>query len=129
MKSARARAAQASPPAPSVAAEPPVEPTRGSECLESRGEDLWVRVHVKPRARREGLVGVRGAALEVAVRAPPVEGAANAAVEALLAATFGCARGAVQVVQGQTSREKRVRVSDMTLAEARVALAAAPWVA
>src|SRR5207253_1948667 len=51
--------------------------------------------------------------------APPVEGRANAAVGALLAAALGVAASAVRVVHGEHGRDKLVRVTGLSLAEIR----------
>jgi hypothetical protein len=51
---------------------------------------------------------MRGDAVKIAVTAPPEKGAANRALEKLLAEEFGLASGAVAVVAGGASRRKRV---------------------
>jgi uncharacterized protein (TIGR00251 family) len=84
---------------------------------------LRVRVHVQPRASRSEIVGLHGAALKVRVQAPPVEGAANEALAALLADSLGLPRRAVRVVAGATSRSKTVEIEGTTEAAIR-ALAA-----
>ncbi len=70
---------------------------------------LWV----KPRSSRSAVLGVRGDALEVAVTAPPVEGAANAEVVEILAKQLRVPRRAVVIVSGQSGRTKRVQVSGL----------------
>jgi uncharacterized protein YggU (UPF0235/DUF167 family) len=52
--------------------------------------------------------------LRVRVTAPPVDAAANEALLRLLAEVLGCARGAVTLVRGQTSRHKQVRVAGLS---------------
>jgi uncharacterized protein len=69
---------------------------------------------VIPRAGRTGVAGVRGDALLVRLAAPPVDGAANDALIALLADTFGCRRRDVTLVSGHASRTKRVAIAGMT---------------
>lgn len=84
-----------------------------------------LRVRVQPRAARSEIVGFReDGTLGVRVAAPPVDGAANAAVEALLAAALGVRASAVSVAHGATGRAKLVRVVGMTTDEARRRLAA-----
>jgi len=68
-------------------------------------------VRVIPRARRDELGGMRDGRLLVRVSAPPVDGKANAAVCALLAKTAGVPKGAVRVVRGKSSRDKRVEIA------------------
>jgi uncharacterized protein len=69
---------------------------------------------VQPKARRNQIVGMApdrdGAALRVAVNAPPEDGKANAAVIALLAEAFDVAKAAVSVVAGATDRRKLVEI-------------------
>ena len=67
-------------------------------------------VRVTPRAHKNEIVGTDGEALRVKLNAPPVEGAANAALCAFLAEALGVRKSAVTLVVGQTSRIKVVRV-------------------
>ena len=67
-------------------------------------------VQVVPRASRVAVGPAIGDRLRVAVTAPPVDGAANAAVIEALAAAFGVRRAAVGIVRGQTGRRKTVRI-------------------
>ena len=53
------------------------------------------------------------------VAAPPVEGAANAAVAALLAEVLGVRGAAVKIEHGARGRDKLVRVAGLTPAEIR----------
>jgi len=71
-------------------------------------------VHVQPRASRSEVVGTFGAALKVRLLAPPVDGAANDALVALLARELGVSRRDVGLVQGATSRAKVVEVDGTT---------------
>jgi uncharacterized protein (TIGR00251 family) len=67
-------------------------------------------VLVQPRASRAKLGPVHDGRLKVAVTSPPVDGEANAAVIELVAKSLGVAKSAVEVVAGQTSRRKTLRV-------------------
>ena len=62
--------------------------------------------------------------LKVRVRAAPVEGEANAALEAVLARALGVPKSAVQVVRGQTARLKQVAVEGLDEATVRARLSA-----
>jgi uncharacterized protein (TIGR00251 family) len=76
-----------------------------------------LNVHVQPGAGRTAVVGRHGTALKVRVAAPPEGGRANDACRALLAETFGAAT--VELVGGETSRQKRFRLSALDLEEFR----------
>lgn len=82
-----------------------------------------IAVRVIPRARRNEIAGRRGDALLVRLTAPPLDGAANAALTALLAACLGVPERAVSIISGGKTRDKRVAVSGIGLATLRRALA------
>jgi uncharacterized protein len=67
-------------------------------------------VRVQPRAARTEVNGVHGTALKVRVAAPPVDGAANEALIALLATCLDVPRRAVRIVAGVASRSKIVEI-------------------
>ena len=67
-------------------------------------------VHVQPAARRTEVVGRHGAALKIRLAAPAVDGKANAALCAFLAAAFGVPLRDVTIIRGETARAKVVRV-------------------
>jgi len=81
-----------------------------------------VRVH--PRSRRNRVAGEHGGALKLEVSAPPEAGAANRAVEELLASALGTPRRDVTVVAGHTSRSKIVAVAGLDATTVFVRLAA-----
>ena len=87
--------------------------------VKTRGGSILVSVHVQPRASRNEIVGQHGTALKVQLNAPPVDGAANAALESLLAERLGVARRDVRVVTGLTSRAKTVEIGGTTEAAVR----------
>jgi uncharacterized protein len=73
-------------------------------------------VRLTPRGGHDAIDGIEPLAdgrrvLKVRVRAPASEGAANAALIALIAKTLGVARRDVELVAGATTRLKRVRVT------------------
>ena len=85
-----------------------------------------IEVRVIPRAQRDEIAGERDGRLLVRVTAPPVEGAANAALCRLLAKRIGVARGRVSVMRGGSSRDKVVRVEGLSGPQLRAALAREP---
>jgi len=77
---------------------------------------------VIPRAKKTEVAGRRGDALVVRIAAPPVEGAANAALIDFLAARLGVARRAVRILSGDHGRDKRVAVDGVRAADVTAAL-------
>ncbi len=71
-------------------------------------------VRVMPRSSRNQIVGVEGGALKIKLTAPPVEGAANAALIEFIAEWLGVRRSAVSIVSGDKARNKLVRVNGVT---------------
>ncbi len=69
-----------------------------------------VSVWAKPGARVPRVETLEDGTLRVAVRERAVEGAANRAIEAALAAHFGVPRGAVRVVAGARGRNKVLEI-------------------
>lgn len=70
---------------------------------------------VQPKASRERVGPVVGDRLKVAVKAPPVDGAANAALVKLLAKRCGVRRGDVTLRAGQSGRRKTVFIRGLSV--------------
>jgi uncharacterized protein len=86
-------------------------------------------VRAQPRASRQAIVGVvddgrGGAALKIAITAPPVDGAANEAIARLVAEALGVPAAAVKVARGGTGRNKLVEVRGVGYEDALRRLAA-----
>lgn len=82
--------------------------------ITSTPKGICIDVRVIPRAGRTGLAGTRDGALLVRLNAPPVEGAANAALIEILSRTLGVPKRAVTIVAGGRSRLKRVQVEGVS---------------
>ena len=85
--------------------------------ITSSPDGAIVDVRVIPRATRSAIAGTRGDALLVRLKAPPVEGAANAELIRLLADLVDVPRRNVEIVSGERSRVKRVRIRGRTAAD------------
>ncbi|MCW3834958.1 DUF167 domain-containing protein [Sphingomonas canadensis] len=68
-------------------------------------------VRVTPRASRDALGPGTEEHLAARLAAPPVEGAANAALVALVAKTFGVPKRDISIEGGETSRLKRLLIA------------------
>nr|WP_199743292.1 DUF167 family protein [Sphingomonas ginsenosidivorax] len=82
---------------------------------------MVVAVRVTPRGGRDLLSAGTPDHLAARLAAAPVDGAANAALLALVARQFGVAKRAVTLVAGQTSRVKRLHVAGDPHALAEIA--------
>ena len=83
-------------------------------------DGITLALRVTPRSSRES-IGPGTDMFVVRLRAPPVDGAANKALVAFLAKSFGVAKRDVTLLSGETGRLKRVAVSGDTQALASVA--------
>ena len=84
--------------------------------LTSNGE-LLLTVHVQPGAKTTSCAGIHGDALKIRLQAPPVDGKANQALIAWLAQTLNCPQNHIELIRGQTSRRKTLRID----ADSRIA--------
>jgi len=71
-----------------------------------------LHLHIQPGAKTSEVVGLHGEALKLRLAAPPVDGKANAALLAFLAEQLGVAKSSLELLRGETSRQKTVRVSN-----------------
>lgn len=78
--------------------------------LRADGDGVILTLHIQPGAKKTEVVGRHGDALKIRLAAPPVDGKANAALLAFIAEKVGAGKTAVELVSGQTSRAKRVRI-------------------
>ncbi len=84
-------------------------------------------VRVAPRAGQTRITGVMGegadAVVKIALAAPPVDGRANEELIAFLADLFDLPRSEVEVIAGQQSKNKVIRVHKRSAARVQAALA------
>ena len=85
----------------------------GALDIRESGGDSLLPVKVTPRASKTEILGVAEGRLRVRLQAPPVEGAANAALTEFLAKFLRLPKSAVTVARGETGREKTLRVAGM----------------
>lgn len=90
-----------------------------ADCYRARPDGIDLFVRLTPKSSSDAIDGLREAAdgsvhLAARVRAVPEKGAANAALERLLAERLDLPRRSVSVVAGGTSRLKTVRLSGDT---------------
>ena len=77
---------------------------------DARADVVTLRVHVVPGAKKSAIDGTHGDRLKVRVAARPIDGEANAARCAFVAAAFGVPPRSVSVVAGHASRAKTLSI-------------------
>ena len=82
--------------------------------LRAHPDGTLLSVKVQPRASANEVGGEHGGELKVKVTAPPVDAAANEALVRFLAETLDCPRNRVELLRGQTSRHKVLKLHGLS---------------
>jgi uncharacterized protein (TIGR00251 family) len=91
--------------------------------LQTRADGVVLKVRAVAGASRDRVVGLHGGALKLATTAAPEKGKANLRLLNLLAGSLGLSPGELELVSGQTGREKRFLIRGLTADDLRVRLA------
>lgn len=89
----------------------PAAPTRCRRA-DLAGRVRILEVKVKPGARRSALTALPDGTWLAEVKAPPVDGKANAELIALVARAFALRQSEVEICSGAGGRHKRVQIPD-----------------
>jgi uncharacterized protein (TIGR00251 family) len=81
-----------------------------------------IAIRVQPRSSRDQVLGEREGAIAIKLKAPPVDGEANAALLRFVARRLGVPPRDVLLVRGASSRSKWIRVEGHSAAHVRAAL-------
>ncbi|MBF0610011.1 MAG: YggU family protein [Magnetococcales bacterium] len=80
-------------------------------AIQWQQQDVTLQVRVQPRASRNQVTGLHGDRLKIALTAPPVDGAANEALREFLAKELALPKSQIQILRGESSREKTLRLT------------------
>ena len=80
-------------------------------------DGLVLSIRVQPGARKNSIQGVHDGALKVSVQAAPEDGKANDAIMELLKKSLGIKRNQIEMLSGQTSRNKKILIRELKLEE------------
>ena len=83
--------------------------------IRSVQDGVVFKVRVQPRASKDQISGLWEDALKIRLTSPPVDGEANKALCIFLAKKLCVVRSQVNLVTGQTGRNKLVKVSGVTV--------------
>ena len=74
-------------------------------------------VRVIPRASKSEITGEHDGSLKVRISSAPVDGAANAELIRLFAKHFGVSKSDIEIVRGETSKNKRIKIANLSLSK------------
>jgi len=84
-----------------------------------------LRVHIIPNAKIDKISGEYNRAIKIKLRAPAVDGKANAALRRFLAERLSIPQRAIVLQRGERSRDKVIRIDALSEAEVQNCLRAA----
>ncbi len=85
--------------------------------LEANKDGTYIRLRIQPGSSKKGISGLHGSALKIKLFAPPVEGAANKALLALLSKGLGLKKSSMRITSGERSKDKRVFIEGVSVEE------------
>ena len=88
-----------------------------NDCFKITGDDVVVKVKIVPGSSKNKIVGVYDDALKITITAPPVEGKANKKCISYLAKCFDVAKSKIEIISGQTSKNKLIKIYGINLSE------------
>jgi uncharacterized protein (TIGR00251 family) len=78
--------------------------------LNEKDGAVTIKVRVQPRAPKTEIVGELAGAIKLRVAAPPVDGKANEECRRFLAKLFKVSATSVEIISGEASRDKVIRI-------------------
>lgn len=79
--------------------------------------NAFIRVRVLPRSSKNQVQGMDAGTFKVKLTAPPIEGKANAALLKFLAKKLGVPKTDMEIVSGERSRIKSIRIQGLSTEE------------
>ncbi len=76
-----------------------------------QGKALILDVRIQPKASSDAFAGEYDGRLKIRITAPPVDGKANKHLTTFLAKQFATSKACVEILSGNTGRNKRIRIS------------------
>jgi len=73
-----------------------------------------LRVHIIPNSKIDKVSGEYNSAIKIKLRAPAVDGKANAALRRFLAERLSVPQRAIVLESGERSRDKVIRIDDLS---------------
>ncbi|GAF96277.1 unnamed protein product [marine sediment metagenome] len=81
------------------------------------GNDIIIKIKIVPGSSKNKIIGAYNDALKITIAAPPVEDKANKKCIAYLAKYFDVAKSKIEIISGQTSKNKLIKIYDINQKE------------
>jgi len=91
------------------------------EVTEKNGT-VTFKIRAQPRASKTEMVGEYAGALRLRIAAPPVDGKANDEVIKFFSKIFEVPNRNVEIVSGDSARDKIIRIHNVTMAQVQTLL-------
>lgn len=78
---------------------------------------IKLALFVQPKASKNEIIGPHNGALKIKITAPPVDGKANAALIEFLSDVLDVPKRQIEILKGETGRNKSVEISGLSLEE------------
>jgi len=76
---------------------------------------LLLHLRIQPTASRSEIAGLHGQRLKIRLQSPPQDGKANRELIRFLSETLRIKKSSVDLIRGQTSRDKTVRITGISV--------------
>ncbi len=87
---------------------------------ENRLEGCVITIRVIPRAKSNQVIGfMLDGRLKIKIKSAPIDGKANHSLKKYLGKLLGVRKGAIEIISGQSARNKRVQISGLGANEVR----------
>jgi uncharacterized protein len=93
--------------------------------INQKDSAVTFRVRVQPRAPRTEIIGEHAGGVKLRIASPPVDGKANEECRRFLARLVGVSASSVEIISGDSSRDKIIRIHDVSAQRLREAFATA----
>ena len=78
--------------------------------VSQKKDRLYIFLHVQPKSSKNQVVGIYNDRLKIKITSPPVDGAANKAVQVFLSKLLSISKREIIIEAGQASRQKTVSI-------------------
>lgn len=82
---------------------------------EQKDGSILLSVYIQPGASKSEIVGPHNGSLKIRIQSPPVDGKANDALIEFLSNLLKVSKRSIEVVKGQTQRNKVVKITGASL--------------